>query len=42
MSGAELGLALRLRVPENTMKLAVGVLLSSYGIFWVGEGAGAS
>jgi uncharacterized membrane protein len=30
------------RVPENTMKLAVGVLLSSYGTFWLVEGAGAS
>jgi uncharacterized membrane protein len=30
------------RVPENTMKLAVGVMLSSYGMFWGTEGAGAS
>jgi uncharacterized membrane protein len=30
------------RVPENTMKFAVGVLLTSFGIFWGGEGAGAS
>jgi uncharacterized membrane protein len=30
------------RVPENTLKFAVGVMLSSYGIFWVAEGAGAS
>jgi uncharacterized membrane protein len=29
------------RVPENTMKLAVGVMLSSFGIFWTAEGAGA-
>jgi uncharacterized membrane protein len=29
------------RVPENTMKFAVGVLLSSYGCFWLAEGAGA-
>jgi uncharacterized membrane protein len=28
------------RVPENTLKFAVGVLLSSFGIFWGGEGAG--
>jgi len=28
------------RVPENTMKFAVGVMLSSYGIFWSAEGAG--
>ena len=30
------------RVPENTMKFAVGVLLSSFGIFWIGEGLGVS
>jgi uncharacterized membrane protein len=29
------------RVPENTMKFVVGVLLASFGIFWGGEGAGA-
>jgi uncharacterized membrane protein len=28
------------RVPENTMKFAVGVLLCSFGIFWLGEGLG--
>jgi uncharacterized membrane protein len=28
------------RVPENTMKFAVGVALSSFGIFWSAEGAG--
>jgi uncharacterized membrane protein len=27
-------------VPENTIKLAVGVMLTSFGLFWVGEGAG--
>jgi uncharacterized membrane protein len=27
-------------VPENTLKYAVGVLLTSFGIFWGGEGAG--
>lgn len=27
-------------VPENAIKLAVGVMLSSFGIFWVTEGAG--
>jgi uncharacterized membrane protein len=40
-----LGLAVRAplaRVPENTMKFAVGVLLSAFGIFWGAEGAGAS
>jgi uncharacterized membrane protein len=30
------------RVPESTMKLAVGVMLSSFGMFWGAEGAGAS
>lgn len=29
------------RVPENTMKFSVGVLLTSFGIFWGAEGAGA-
>jgi uncharacterized membrane protein len=27
-------------VPENLMKLAVGVMLTSFGTFWIGEGAG--
>ena len=30
------------RVPENTLKFAVGVLLTSFGTFWGVEGAGAS
>jgi uncharacterized membrane protein len=30
------------RVPENTLKFAVGVMLTSFGIFWGAEGAGAS
>jgi uncharacterized membrane protein len=30
------------RVPENTMKFAVGVMLSSFGVFWGAEGLGAS
>jgi uncharacterized membrane protein len=30
------------RVPENTLKFAVGVMLSSFGMFWGAEGAGAS
>ncbi|MDQ6835001.1 MAG: hypothetical protein M3016_02330 [Actinomycetota bacterium] len=29
------------RVPENAMKLAVGVMLTSFGMFWGAEGAGA-
>ncbi|MBS1887270.1 MAG: hypothetical protein JSU06_08785 [Actinobacteria bacterium] len=39
------GLSLRAplsRVPENGMKFAVGVMLTSFGIFWGAEGAGAS
>jgi uncharacterized membrane protein len=28
------------RVPENTLKFVVGVLLTSFGIFWAGEGLG--
>jgi len=38
---AAVGLALRrplARVPENTLKFAVGVMLSSFGVFWTGEG----
>jgi uncharacterized membrane protein len=30
------------RVPENAMKFAVGVMLTSFGTFWGTEGAGAS
>jgi len=29
------------RVPENTMKFIVGIMLSSFGIFWGAEGAGS-
>ena len=28
------------RVPENTLKFAVGVMLSAFGVFWIGEGLG--
>src|SRR6478672_5838057 len=28
------------RVPENVLKFAVGVMLSSFGVFWIGEGLG--
>jgi uncharacterized membrane protein len=41
---AGLGVAVRTplaRVPENTMKFAVGVMLTTFGIFWAAEGAGA-
>lgn len=27
-------------VPENTMKMGVGIMLTSFGVFWVGEGSG--
>jgi uncharacterized membrane protein len=30
------------RVPENTMKFGVGVMLTSFGMFWGAEGAGAA
>jgi uncharacterized membrane protein len=30
------------RVPENKMKFGVGVMLTSFGIFWGAEGAGAT
>ena len=29
------------QVPENTLKFAVGLMLTSFGIFWTGEGLGA-
>ena len=29
------------RVPENAMKFVVGIMLTSFGIFWGAEGAGA-
>ncbi|HLI67984.1 MAG TPA: hypothetical protein VKU90_16590 [Caulobacteraceae bacterium] len=30
------------RVPENTLKFIVGVILSGFGAFWVGEGIGVA
>jgi len=39
-----LGLAVRApltNAPENTMKFIVGVMLTSFGVFWGAEGAGA-
>jgi uncharacterized membrane protein len=41
---AGVGIAVRAplaRVPENTMKFAVGIMLTTFGIFWSAEGAGA-
>ncbi len=41
---AAVGLAVRAplaRVPENAMKFAVGIMLTTFGIFWAAEGAGA-
>ncbi|MFC5452796.1 COG4280 domain-containing protein [Paenibacillus aestuarii] len=29
-------------IPENTMKFIVGLMLSGFGIFWVGEGIGVN
>ncbi|MDH2341471.1 MULTISPECIES: TMEM165/GDT1 family protein [unclassified Bradyrhizobium] len=28
------------RVPENTLKFVVGIMLSAFGVFWAGEGLG--
>ncbi len=42
---AAVGIAVRAplaRVPENAMKFAVGLMLTTFGIFWSAEGAGAS
>jgi uncharacterized membrane protein len=41
---AALGIAVRAplaRVPENSMKFVVGVMLTAFGTFWGAEGAGA-
>jgi uncharacterized membrane protein len=38
-----LGLVVRrplAQIPENTLKFAVGVLISAFGVFWIGEGLG--
>jgi uncharacterized membrane protein len=37
---ALLGVALHrplTRVPENSLKMAVGIMMSAFGLFWVGE-----
>ncbi|MBO0747010.1 MAG: hypothetical protein J2O47_01600, partial [Acidimicrobiaceae bacterium] len=42
---AAAGIAVRAplaRVPENTMKFVVGIMLTSFGIFWGAEGADAN
>ena len=42
-SSSLIGLALKQpasRVPENTMKFVVGIMLTSFGTFWTGEGLG--
>jgi uncharacterized membrane protein len=42
---AGVGIAVRrplARVPENTLKFTVGAMLTTFGIFWSAEGAGAS
>ena len=28
------------RVPENSLKLVVGIVMSAFGLFWFGEGIG--
>jgi uncharacterized membrane protein len=30
------------RVPENTLKFVVGIMLSAFGVFWTGEGLGVA
>jgi uncharacterized membrane protein len=30
------------RVPENTLKFAVGVVISAFGVYWTGEGLGVA
>jgi uncharacterized membrane protein len=41
---AAIGVAVRAplaRVPENTLKFVVGIMLTGFGAFWGAEGAGA-
>ena len=41
VGGAALAVARQLsEVPENTLKTIVGVMLTSFGTFWIGEGVG--
>jgi uncharacterized membrane protein len=30
------------KVPENTLKFVVGLMLTTFGVFWIGEGLGAA
>ena len=30
------------QVPENTLKFVVGIMLSAFGTYWLGEGCGLS
>jgi uncharacterized membrane protein len=30
------------RVPENTLKFAVGIMLAAFGVIWTGEGLGVA
>jgi uncharacterized membrane protein len=42
VTGAGVLLARQLSgVPENTIKMFVGIMLTGFGLFWVGEGSGA-
>jgi uncharacterized membrane protein len=29
------------QIPENALKFVVGLMLTSFGVFWIGEGLGA-
>ena len=30
------------RIPENSLKFTVGILISAFGLFWFGEGIGVA
>ena len=42
VGGVALARAPLRRVPENTLKFAVGVMLTAFGTFWGAEGAGVA